>query len=156
MSLFRERKSKLSVCLSFLGSSRRGSWERGWHIRTLQASAKANPLPSRIIRCHGNFLDMVLNSNRPDGSLFTIENIPARINLTNPDQNWSSYRVLVVVEKHPVHHITKQYHDNPCSLKGHSQLMHMRISYHFLAGLADLRITRQACETDSEKRIRNI
>ena len=33
--------------------------------------------------------------------------------------------------------------------------MHMRISYHFLAGLADLHITRQALETDSEKRIRN-
>ena len=73
-----ERESKLSLCLSLLGSSRRGSWERGWHIPTLQASARANPLPSRIIRCHGNFLDMVLNSNRPDGSLFTVENIPAR------------------------------------------------------------------------------
>ena len=34
--------------------------------------------------------------------------------------------------------------------------MHMRISYHFLAGLADLHITRHARETDSEKRIRNI
>ena len=33
-------------------------------------------------------------------------------------------------------------------LKGHSQLMHMRISYHFVAGLAR--------ETDSDKRIRNI
>ena len=43
----------------------------------------------------------------------------------------------------------------PC-LNGHSQLMHMRISYHFLAGLADLHITRQARETDSEKRILNI
>ena len=43
----------------------------------------------------------------------------------------------------------------PC-FNGHSQLMHMRISYHFLAGLADLHITRQARETDSEKRILNI
>ena len=41
-------------------------------------------------------------------------------------------------------------------LKGHSQLMHMRISYHFVAGLADLNITRHARETDSERRIRNI
>ena len=32
----------------------------------------------------------------------------------------------------------------------------MRISYEILAGLADLHITRQARETDSEKRIRNI
>ena len=41
-------------------------------------------------------------------------------------------------------------------LKGHSQLMHMRISYHFLAGLADLYIATHARETGSEKRIRNI
>lgn len=80
-------ESKLSLCLSSLGTNRRGPWERGQRMRTLQASARANPLPSRITRCHGNFLDMVLNSSRPDGSLFTIENIPARINLTNPDQN---------------------------------------------------------------------
>ena len=38
------------------------------------------------------------------------------------------------------------------NLKGRSQLMHMRIRYHFLA---DLHITRHACETESEKRIRN-
>ena len=38
------------------------------------------------------------------------------------------------------------------NLKGHGQLMHMRIRYHFLA---DLHITRHACETESEKRIRN-
>ena len=37
-------------------------------------------------------------------------------------------------------------------LKGHSQLKHMRISYHFLA---DLHITRHARETESEKRIWN-
>ena len=37
-------------------------------------------------------------------------------------------------------------------LKGHSQLMHMRIRYHFLA---DLHVTRRARETESEKRIRN-
>ena len=102
-----ERESKLSLCLSLLGSSRRGSWERGWHIPTLQASARANPLPSRIIRCHGNFLDMVLNSNRPDGSLFTVENIPARINLTNPDQTWNFIPYTVsstgCSKKHPVH-----------------------------------------------------
>ena len=42
------------------------------------------------------------------------------------------------------------------TLKGHSQLMHMRILYHFLAGLPDLHITRHARETDKEKRIRNI
>ena len=34
--------------------------------------------------------------------------------------------------------------------------MHMRISFHFLAGMADLHITRHARETDSEKHIRNI
>ena len=34
--------------------------------------------------------------------------------------------------------------------------MHMRISYYFLPGVADLHITRQARETDSEKHIRNI
>ena len=33
---------------------------------------------------------------------------------------------------------------------------HICISYHFLAGLADLHITRQARETDGEKGIRNI
>ena len=37
-------------------------------------------------------------------------------------------------------------------LKRHSQLKHMRISYHFLA---DLHITRHARETESEKRIWN-
>ena len=37
-------------------------------------------------------------------------------------------------------------------LKGHSQLMHMRIRYHFIA---DLHVTRHARETESEKRIRN-
>ena len=37
-------------------------------------------------------------------------------------------------------------------LKGHSQLMRMRIRYHFLA---DLHVTRHECETESEKRIRN-
>ena len=37
-------------------------------------------------------------------------------------------------------------------LKGHSQLMHTRFRYHFLA---DLHITRHACETESEKCIRN-
>ena len=36
----------------------------------------------------------------------------------------------------------------PC-LKGHSQLMHMRIRYHFLA---DLHVTRHERETESEKR----
>ena len=41
-------------------------------------------------------------------------------------------------------------------LKGHSELMHMRISYHFLAGLADLYIATHARETGSEKYIRNI
>ena len=39
----------------------------------------------------------------------------------------------------------------------HSQLMHMRISYHFLAGLADLHIPRYSRETlELKKRIRNI
>ena len=38
------------------------------------------------------------------------------------------------------------------NLKGHGQLMHMRIRYHFLA---DLHVTRRARETESEKRIRN-
>ena len=37
-------------------------------------------------------------------------------------------------------------------LKGHSQLVHMRIRYHFLA---DLHVARQELETESEKRIRN-
>ena len=37
-------------------------------------------------------------------------------------------------------------------LKGHSQLMHIHIRYHFLA---DLHVTRHACETESEKHIRN-
>ena len=37
-------------------------------------------------------------------------------------------------------------------LNGQSQLMHMRIRYHFLA---DLHVTRRARETESEKRIRN-
>ena len=37
-------------------------------------------------------------------------------------------------------------------LKGHSQLMHMRIRHHFLA---DLHATRHARETESEERIRN-
>ena len=37
-------------------------------------------------------------------------------------------------------------------LKGHSQLMHMRIRYHFLA---DLHVTRRERETESDKRIRN-
>ena len=37
-------------------------------------------------------------------------------------------------------------------LKGHSQLMHMCFRYHFLA---DLHITRHACETESEKCIWN-
>ena len=37
-------------------------------------------------------------------------------------------------------------------LKGHSQLMHMRIRYHFLA---DLHVTRHERGTESEKRIRN-
>ena len=34
--------------------------------------------------------------------------------------------------------------------------MHKHISYHFLADLADLHITRHVHETYSEKRIRNI
>ena len=38
------------------------------------------------------------------------------------------------------------------ALKGHSQLMHMRIRYHFLA---DLHVTRNARETESEKGTRN-
>ena len=37
-------------------------------------------------------------------------------------------------------------------LKGHSQLMHMRIRHH---SLADLHVTRHARETESEERIRN-
>ena len=37
-------------------------------------------------------------------------------------------------------------------LKGHVQLMHMRIRYHFLA---DLHVTRHARETERQKRIRN-
>ena len=37
-------------------------------------------------------------------------------------------------------------------LNGHSQLMHMRIRYLFLA---DLHVTRHASETESERRIRN-
>ena len=40
--------------------------------------------------------------------------------------------------------------DDP--LKGHGQLMHMRIRYYFLA---DLHVTRHALETESQKRIRN-
>ena len=39
---------------------------------TLQAAARANPLPSSITRCHGNLFDMLLNSNRPGGGLFTV------------------------------------------------------------------------------------
>ena len=38
-------------------------------------------------------------------------------------------------------------------LKGHSQLMHMRIRYHFLA---DMCVTRHGRETEREKRMRNI
>ena len=34
--------------------------------------------------------------------------------------------------------------------------LHMRISYHFLAGLADLHISRYSRETDIENRIQNI
>ena len=43
-------------------------------------------------------------------------------------------------------------------LKGHMQSahVHMCISYHFLAGLADMHVTRQARETGGEKRIWNI
>ena len=41
-------------------------------------------------------------------------------------------------------------------LKGHCQLKHMRISYHSLAGVADLHMKRHSRETDSEKHIRNI
>ena len=37
-------------------------------------------------------------------------------------------------------------------LKRHSQLIYMRIRYHFLA---DLHVTRHSRETESEKRIRN-
>ena len=37
-------------------------------------------------------------------------------------------------------------------LKGHSQLMHKRIRYYFLA---DLHVTRHVPETKFEKRIRN-
>ena len=37
-------------------------------------------------------------------------------------------------------------------LKGHSQLMHMRIRYHILA---DLHVTRHAGGTEREKRTRN-
>ena len=37
-------------------------------------------------------------------------------------------------------------------LKGHVQLMHMHIRYHFLA---DLHVTRHARETERQKRIRN-
>ena len=40
-------------------------------VFTLQASAKANPLPSKMIIFHGNFLDISLNSRRPGGGLFT-------------------------------------------------------------------------------------
>lgn len=39
---------------------------------TLHASAKANPLPSNITRCHGNLFDIVLNCRRPGGGLFTV------------------------------------------------------------------------------------
>ena len=35
-------------------------------------------------------------------------------------------------------------------VKGHSQLMHMRIRYHILD---DVHITRNACETESVRRI---
>ena len=42
--------------------------------------------------------------------------------------------------------------ENVSILKGHSQLLHMRIRYYFLA---DLHVTRQAREKESEKRIRN-
>ena len=38
------------------------------------------------------------------------------------------------------------------NLMGHSQLMYMRIRYHFLA---DLHVTRHVRETESEKRIQN-
>ena len=38
--------------------------------------------------------------------------------------------------------LTHEHYREPVPLKGHSQLMHMRISYHFLAGLADLHIIR--------------
>ena len=38
------------------------------------------------------------------------------------------------------------------TLKGHSQLMHMRIRYHFLV---DLHVTRHWHETESAKRIQN-
>ena len=38
---------------------------------TLQASAKAKPLPSKMTIFQGNFLDISLNSRRPGGGLFT-------------------------------------------------------------------------------------
>lgn len=38
---------------------------------TLQASAKANPLPNKMTIFQGNFLDISLNSRRPGGGLFT-------------------------------------------------------------------------------------
>ena len=43
-------------------------------------------------------------------------------------------------------------HYDTIVLKGHSQLMHMRIKYHFLA---DLHFARPSREIESEKRIRN-
>ena len=40
---------------------------------TLQASAKANPLPSNMIIFHGNLFDISLKFRRPGGGLFTVQ-----------------------------------------------------------------------------------
>lgn len=38
---------------------------------TLQASARANPLPSKMTIFHGNFLDISLKFRSPGGGLLT-------------------------------------------------------------------------------------
>ena len=53
---------------------------------------------------------------------------------------------------HCVECVTREVKVLPMSLKRHSQLMHMRLRYHFLA---NLHITRHAHETEGERRIRN-
>ena len=65
----------------------------------------------------------------------------------------SYFSVALNVETQVIH-----IYKNTCStiqifffLKGHSQPVHMRITYHFLA---DLHITRHARETEGEMRIR--
>ena len=58
----------------------------------------------------------------------------------------------LIVYKKKKSRLKFQFHLEKTGLKGHSQLLHMRIRYHFLA---DLRITSHASETESKKGIQN-